>query len=176
MTEAVLSLGANLGDRFENLRRAIDALSRLPKTKVSAVSRFYETEPFKVETEQQNYINCCVRLETGLEPESLLGACLGIEAAMGKIRLCRNGPRCIDLDLLLYGEERRCGHDLMLPHPRISERAFVLVPLKDLYPDGRAPGFCFSMLLSELDTSGVWAAKDPADNKNPANGGEESVL
>ena len=92
MTEAALSLGANLGDRARNLREAVRALSLLPSTTVLSVSRFYETAPFGVETEQPNYVNCCVRLETGLEAETLLGACLGIEAAMGKVRLYRSRP------------------------------------------------------------------------------------
>ena len=155
MTEAALSLGANLGDRARNLREAVRALSLLPSTTVLSVSRFYETAPFGVETEQPNYVNCCVRLETGLEAETLLGACLGIEAAMGKVRLYRNGPRNIDLDLLLYGEETRNGRDLILPHPRMLERAFVLIPLLDIYPAGRAPGLDFSAALSQLDVSDV---------------------
>lgn len=113
MKKAVLGLGGNLGNRKENLSAALDALGRLPKTKVSRVSRCYETAPFQVFDAQPDYLNCCAEIETDLSPRALLGACLGIEAAMGRVRLVEKGARVLDIDLLLYEGEgfRRRGAD-----------------------------------------------------------------
>ena len=160
--QAVLSLGANLGDRLGNLRRAVQGLDTLLGTRVQAVSPLYETEPFDVPDRQQNYFNCCVLVQTGLQPQTLLGACLGIEAALGKVRTFRNAARLIDIDLLLYEGERMQTPDLILPHPRMMERAFVLVPLRDLFPNGTAMGLDFSAHLATMDTAWV-APHQPAD-------------
>ena len=99
---------------------------------------------------------------TELEPQPLLGACLGIEAAMGKVRTFKNAARIIDIDLLLYGDVSMQTKDLILPHPRMLERAFVLVPLSDLYPRHCALGMDFSQALNNLDTTGVRPLGDPA--------------
>lgn len=155
MTEAVIALGSNVGNREDQIRQAIYALGHLPDTTVLMVSNNYETEPFGVPDEQDNYINCCLKLMTELEPQTLLGACLGIEAAMGKVRTYKNAPRLIDIDLLLYGDVKLDTKDLTLPHPRMLERAFVLVPLSDIYPNQSALGVVFSKALEKLDTSGV---------------------
>lgn len=140
---AVLGLGANLGDRRENLAAALEALDRLPGTAMLKTSSILETEPFDVPDEQPNYLNCCVLLETALSPRALLGACLGIEAALGRVRKIRHGARVIDIDLLLYEGETSDDPELRLPHPGILERDFVLLPLKELFPDGIALGFHF---------------------------------
>ena len=102
MSRAVLGLGTNLGDRGGNLRAALEALGRLPGTAVRQVSSVWQTAPFDVPDVQQDYWNICVLLETTLSPHALLGACLGVEAALGRVRRTYHGARDIDLDLLLY--------------------------------------------------------------------------
>ena len=102
MKKAVIALGTNLGHRWENLSKAIRALELLPgSTTVVASSHIYETEPFETPDEQNNYLNMCIIVMTELSPHALLGACLGIEAAMGRKRKIKNGARVIDIDLLL---------------------------------------------------------------------------
>ena len=132
MKEVFLSLGSNLGDKLENLSSAIKYINNLIDTKVIRVSDFYETEPFEVPQKQDNYINCCLKIETNLSPEMLMGACLGIESALGRKRNYRFCPRTIDIDILLYGNEHIHQKNLTIPHPRMFERAFVLVPLHDI--------------------------------------------
>lgn len=141
MAEAVIALGSNLGDRPAALRAAVGALAALPQTAVLQASAVYETAPVDCAPGDGEYLNAAVRLETALPPAMLLGACLGIEAAMGRERPHRNAPRTLDLDLILYAGFAAQEPLLTVPHPRAAERAFVLVPLWDLYPDGGAPGF-----------------------------------
>lgn len=152
--KAAIGLGTNTGDREKNLQSAVDALSLLPGTKVTDISPVYETEPVGY-ADQPDFLNvvCCV--ETELSPGALLGACLGIEAALGRIRLFKNGPRIIDLDLLLYEGVTTRSDELILPHPRMSERAFVLCPLADIFPEGTALGFDFSEKINSASESGV---------------------
>ena len=128
MKRVVLGLGTNLGDRRENLRAALAALSHLPKTEVENVSSVWQTAPFDVPDEQQDYWNICVLLKTELSPSAVLGACLGIEAAMGRVREIYHGARCMDLDVLLYEGFTQREKELNVPHPGILERAFVLFP------------------------------------------------
>ena len=147
MARAYLALGANLGDPLGQLRRAVEALALLPGTRVTAASGVYETDPWGV-ADQPVFLNAALALETTLSPHALLGACLGIEAAMGRVRRLPNGPRVLDLDLLLNeGAECRTP-ELTLPHPRMWERAFVLAPLADIYPPA-------AEALAGLDRSGV---------------------
>lgn len=153
MKEAVLEFGANLGNRESSIKNAIEAIKKLEETKVIAVSKFYETEPCGVPDKQNNYINCCAKIETSLEPYTLLGACLGIEASMGRVRTFKNASRIIDIDLLLYDTLKVCSKDLILPHPRMLERIFVLVPLLELYPSGEALGIKFDEHLKELSNN-----------------------
>ena len=126
MKEAVLALGTNLLDREKNLRTALEALKRLPGTVVEKVSSIYETEPFQTPDPQNDYLNCCVKLQTELTPEMLLGCCLGIESAMGRERPFKNAARIIDIDLLLYENEIINTEKLTLPHPRMKERLLKL--------------------------------------------------
>ena len=133
MSRAVLGLGTNLGDRGRNLAAAVEALGRLPETAVARVSSVWQTAPFDVPDEQQDYWNICVLLETGLSPRALLGACLGIEAALGARaphlpRRAHDRPRPAPV----RGRGLR-GEGLTLPHPGIR-RAFVLFPLRELFP------------------------------------------
>ena len=150
MAQAFIGLGTNIGDRKENINMAVKALSLLPETKVLDVSNLYETAPWGYKN-QQNFVNAAVKIETNLSPEALLGACLGIEAAMGRVRLIKNGPRVVDLDLLLYDNVIRNTEELTLPHPRMMERAFVLKPLIDILPTTE-----FLKALLDTDQSQVW--------------------
>ena len=132
---AYLGLGANLGDAAQQLAKAVDALDHVPMTSVAAVSPYYVTAPVGY-LDQPDFTNQCVRVETALSPEALLGACLGIEAALGRERSFRNAPRVIDIDVLLYEGEHRNTEELTVPHPRMFGRAFALIPLQDILLPG----------------------------------------
>jgi len=155
MSEAVVGLGSNLGDKSGYLLEAVQALSRLPGTKITGISAIYSSKPEDAGTDQEDYHNMAVKVDTQMSPMALLGACLGIEAAMGRVRAARGAARVIDLDLLLYEGVKNESFELSLPHPRLLQRAFVLLPLKELYPAGRAPGIFFEPYLKEIDTAGV---------------------
>lgn len=155
MSYAILGIGSNIGRRDENLSNAIKALSNLPKTSVVSVSRFYETKPFGVPNKQEDYINCCVLLLTELSPLVLLGSALGIESALGRVRTFRYAERTIDIDLLLYDDVVIDDKDLILPHPRIKERAFVLVPLNDICKEQEFNNFNFKEEYKNIDKEGV---------------------
>lgn len=154
MPDAVIGLGANLGDRLAALQAALDAISLLPGTAVTGVSKVYETDPVGYDN-QPDFYNCVAAVDTQLSPRALLGALLGIEAAAGRVRLIKNGPRTLDLDLLLYEGAAFSDGELTLPHPRMLERAFVLVPLAALFPEGTALSFPFGEALGRLDRTGV---------------------
>ena len=154
MNKAVIALGTNMGDKIGNLNLALRAVSRLPNVKIIAGSKVYETDPVGL-TKQSDFYNAVVLLETTVSPLNLLGSCMGIEAAMGRIRREENGPRIIDLDLLLYENYKCESFELTLPHPRMLERAFVLKPLSDIFPSSRALGLLFSVQLKELGENGV---------------------
>lgn len=134
MSIAFIGIGTNMGDRFLNIERAITSLELLPDTKVEAVSNIYETEPWGFK-EQSNFLNGVIKLNTKLSPTTLLGGLLGIEAAMGRVRRIKNGPRILDLDLLIYDNVTLNTPELTLPHPFILEREFVLKPLVELIDD-----------------------------------------
>jgi 2-amino-4-hydroxy-6-hydroxymethyldihydropteridine diphosphokinase len=157
--KAVIALGSNLGDRLATMNRALDALARLPGTKLLGISRVYETDPVGY-ADQPQFLNAAVLVETTLSPHALLGACLGIEAANGRVRDQLNGPRTLDLDLIVYKGQRVAHPELTLPHPRMLERSFVLVPLADLFPDGDALGVAFGEELKKLGTNGITRLDD----------------
>jgi 2-amino-4-hydroxy-6-hydroxymethyldihydropteridine diphosphokinase len=127
---AFLGLGANLGDRREQLRRAVDALPD-----VAAVSPVYETEPLGGPAGQPPYLNLVVELSTDLTPRQLLELAQRLEAEAGRVRTERFGPRTLDVDVLLVGEEVVDDPDLIVPHPRLQERRFVVRPLCDIAPE-----------------------------------------
>lgn len=131
---AYVALGSNIGGGEENIKSAVSALGLVPGVRVEKLSRIYETTPWGYEA-QHNFTNACVKLAVGISPEALLGVCLGIEAGMGRIREFRNGPRIIDLDLIIYEGEERNTEELKLPHPGMKDRDFVLVPLMDVADD-----------------------------------------
>ncbi len=129
--KAYLGIGTNIGNRIKHLQNAIFALKLLPLTCVTQVSNIYETDPVGYD-DQDDFLNIVVEVETELNSDNLLGAALGIEAGLGRIRTIKNGPRVIDIDLLLCGDESKNTETLILPHPRMMERGFVLVPLLDI--------------------------------------------
>ena len=153
--KACVGLGSDLGDWAAYLLLGLSALSRLPKTHLLRLSPVYETDP--VGPPQPPYLNMVAELETELSPKGLLAEMLGVEKALGRERRERWGPRTLDLDLLLYGDLVLEEAGLSVPHPRLHERAFVLVPLLDLLPEGRHPllGQSFAELLASLDASSV---------------------
>lgn len=139
MTAAYVALGSNLGDPRRQVLDAVDALARLPGTQRLRRSRLYLTPPWGMR-EQPPFVNAAVLLETSLEPHVLLDELLAIEQRAGRVRAERNGPRTLDLDLLHVDGVQLDDARLTLPHPRIAERAFVLLPLADLAPDLVLPG------------------------------------
>jgi 2-amino-4-hydroxy-6-hydroxymethyldihydropteridine diphosphokinase len=130
VTRAFLALGSNLGDRWAYLRAAV---ADMPD--VVAVSPVYETAPVGGPDGQGAFLNCVVQLDTDRSPRELLEVCRRLEAEAERVRAERWGPRTLDVDVLLVGDQRVDEPDLVVPHPRMWERAFVLVPLHDLAPD-----------------------------------------
>ena len=147
---AFIGLGSNMGDPAANLAAALDAVAALPGVSLAAVSPLYRTEPQGVR-EQPFFLNQIARLVVTIPPLELLAALLGIEDGLGRVRGLRFGPRVLDLDLLLFGNTCMDNERLTLPHPRMLERAFVLVPLADLAPDLVLPqGLTVREALSRL--------------------------
>lgn len=136
---AFVALGSNLAQPQVQINQAFDALARLPDTRLVARSSSYRSAPVGY-AEQPDFINAVACVETQLAPHDLLQSLLGIEQAFGRVREFRNAPRILDLDLLLYDD--MCLHQpgLTLPHPRMHERAFVLLPLVEIAPDCVIPG------------------------------------
>ena len=135
---ACLALGSNLGDRLEHLREAVRLLGAEPTVEVVRSSRVYETEP--VGPPQPAYLNAVIEVRTDGTARELLEACRRVEDALGRVRAERWGPRTIDVDVLIFDEETIDEPDLVVPHPRMHERGFVLVPLGELEADPMLPG------------------------------------
>ena len=131
-----LSLGSNLGDRYANLRAAIERLGEAGT--IRAVSGFYETEPVEFR-DQPWFLNCVVALETSDSPEALLQRALAIEQEMGRVRMKEKGPRSIDIDILLSGDRVVEERGLKIPHPAMHQRRFVLEPLAEIAPEALHP-------------------------------------
>lgn len=153
-TRAAIGLGSNLGDRQAQITLALDSLAMHPQIDIVAVSALYETPPWG-KTDQPAFLNAAVLVETGLAPRTLLEAVLGIERSLGRLRNELWGPRTIDLDILVYGEETVDEPGLTIPHPRIHERAFVIKPLADIAPDIVIAGRSVKDWLATLDTSDI---------------------
>lgn len=137
MTRVYIALGSNLGDRLGNLEKALAMLA--PAVSIVRQSPIYDTDP-KYVTDQPRFLNMVLVAETDLEPQALLTFLKDIETGLGRIPGERFGPRPIDLDIVFFGEEIIDLPDLTIPHPRLSERAFVLRPLADLAPSMADPG------------------------------------
>lgn len=159
---AVVSLGANLGNRLETLQGAIDALEDTPGVRVKAVSPVYETEPWGVTSgSQPSYLNAVVVLATTLPPSSLLERAHAVEEAFHRVRDVRWGPRTLDVDIVAYADLRSDDPLLTLPHPRAHERAFVLTPWHDIDPGAELPGRGpVADLLDTVTREGVTARAD----------------
>ena len=154
MIKIYLALGTNLGDRLANLREAIDALA--PDVIVNRESLIYETPPWGY-ADQPAFLNMVVEAETSLNPRALLDFLKKRENELGRVKNFRNGPRHIDLDILFYGDVVYEDERLQIPHPRLHERAFVLVPLNDLAPDFLHPvlGKDVKSLLSNVEKDNI---------------------
>ena len=139
MATAYVGIGANLDDPAARVRDAFAVLDALPDTRLVKRSSLYRTHP-QGYAAQPDFVNAVARIDTELAPAELLGRLQGIEAAAGRRRSFRNAPRTLDLDLLLYGAQRIDQPGLVVPHPRMHERAFVLVPLLEIAPEVRIPG------------------------------------
>ncbi|MBO0823678.1 MAG: 2-amino-4-hydroxy-6-hydroxymethyldihydropteridine diphosphokinase [Actinobacteria bacterium] len=151
----VLALGSNLGDRMANLQRGIDTLGNSGIT-ATAVSGIFETTPVGG-PEQGNYLNAVVRAQNSLPAREILARCQAAEAAAGRVRTVRWGPRTLDVDIIACGTETSADPDLTLPHPRAHERAFVLAPWLDIEPDAELPGRGpVADLLAAIPVPGVW--------------------
>jgi 2-amino-4-hydroxy-6-hydroxymethyldihydropteridine diphosphokinase len=135
---ALLGLGSNLGDRLGTLQRAVDLLAAEPGISPARCSRVWETDPVGGPP-QPDFLNVVLRVEVDLTPHELLAACQRVEAALGRVRDVRWGPRTIDIDVLLFDALSIDDDDLTVPHPRMHERAFVLMPLLDVDPDATLP-------------------------------------
>jgi 2-amino-4-hydroxy-6-hydroxymethyldihydropteridine diphosphokinase len=159
---AVISLGANLGNRLETLQGAIDALEDTPGVRIKAVSPVYETEPWGVEPgSQPTYYNAIVVLKTTLPPSSLLERAHAVEEAFNRVRDEHWGPRTLDVDIVAYADVVSEDPQLTLPHPRAHERAFVLAPWYDIDPEALLPGRgTVAELLAAVTRHGVEARGD----------------
>lgn len=165
MNLAYLSLGSNIGDRFDYLRSSVQLLNDSEGIQVKRVSSVYETDPVGY-VDQAAFLNIVVELKTFLSPHDLLKRCNEIEEENGRIRELRWGPRTVDLDILLYNEENVKTEDLIIPHPRMMERGFVLIPLVELDPELVEPLTKHSLLkLAQVQKEGVhiWKTFDGVD-------------
>ncbi len=156
MPRALIALGGNVGDVRATLRKAIDQICSLPKTALLARSSDYATPPWGDE-QQARFINACVEIDTPLDPHALLSALQEIETRFGRQRQVerRWGPRTLDLDLIAYDEVSMQEPDLTLPHPRLFERAFVLVPLAEIAPERIIAGRSVRSAVAAVSTEGI---------------------
>jgi len=151
---ATLGLGGNIGDPVHAMALALQALHARADTRVTAVSRLYRTPPWG-KTDQADFFNAAAALETTLAPAALLTVCLEIELDMKRVRLERWGPRTIDIDVLTYDDLSLKGDRLEVPHPRMTERGFVLMPLADVAPEVIVNGRSVAGWLTTADITGI---------------------
>lgn len=154
MSTAYLGLGGNVGDRLRSLTDAVWSLNTEPGLCVEKASSVYETKPVGV-IDQPDFLNLVVQVRTELSARDLLARCLQIETTLGRVRTLRWGPRTIDIDLLWYDGQTVDEPDLVLPHPRMASRAFVLAPLAEIAPMLLLGGVRCDLLASRLDQSGL---------------------
>ncbi|MBN9055942.1 MAG: 2-amino-4-hydroxy-6-hydroxymethyldihydropteridine diphosphokinase [Shinella sp. 65-6] len=154
LRQATLGLGGNIGDPVRSMAEALRMLDARPDCRVVAVSRLYRTPPWG-KTDQDWFFNACALVETTLAPEALLDACLGIERDMKRERKERWGPRTIDIDVLTFEGVKQAGGRLELPHPRMTARGFVLMPLADVAPSLDVGGRTVEAWLKDADIAGI---------------------
>lgn len=159
---ATLGLGGNIGDPRAAMAAALQALDGRDDCRVLAVSRLYRTPPWG-KIDQADFFNSCALIETRLSPKDLLDLCLSIERGMKRVRLERWGPRTIDIDVLTYGDRQVHEEGLDVPHPRMVERGFVLMPLADIAPDLIVLGKTVSAWLDQADTTGIAISDQASD-------------
>ena len=159
---ATLGLGGNIGDPVRSMAEALRMLDARPDCRVVAASRLYRTPPWG-KTDQDWFFNACALVETMLAPEALLDACLGIERDMKRERKERWGPRTIDIDVLTYEGVSQAGGRLELPHPRMTARGFVLMPLADVAPTLNVEGRTVEAWLKDADVAGIEPASAGPD-------------
>lgn len=159
---AALGLGGNIGDPVRAMAEALTALDRRDDCTVLDVSKLYRTPPWG-KTDQAWFFNACALVSTTLPPEALLDACLGIEREMKRERIERWGPRTIDLDVLTYGDLKLHTDRLELPHPRMTGRGFVMMPLSDIAAEMVVDGRPVKAWLAEADIAGIELADAAAD-------------
>jgi len=155
MERAFIGVGSNMGDGAENCLQAFQRMEKLPKTSIAGRSDLYLTQPQGMQN-QEWFVNGVALLDTGLPARELLGRLMEVEEAMGRVREERWGPRVMDLDLLLYGNEVIREAGLIVPHPRMHERRFVMVPMAQIAPDLVHPllGLSMAVLLGQLPEEG----------------------
>ena len=156
---ASLGLGGNIGDPRAAMAEALRQLDGRSDCEVVAVSRLYKTPPWG-KIDQADFFNCCALVRTTLEPEALLEACLDIERGMKRERIERWGPRTIDIDILTYEGHRSEGDRLELPHPRMTQRGFVLMPLADIGASLNVEGRTVAEWLESAETAGIELVSD----------------
>ncbi len=154
---ATLGLGGNIGDPVHAMAVALQALDARPDSRVIAVSRLYRTPPWG-KTDQSYFFNACAAVSTSLSPEALLDVCLDIERGMKRERIERWGPRTLDIDVLTYADLVQDAPRLQLPHPRMTDRGFVLMPLADFAADMRVDGVAVAEWLARADITGIEVA------------------
>lgn len=161
MNTAYLSIGSNIGDRLQFLKDAVEKVAAHSDIQVERVSDIYETDPVGY-TDQAAFLNIAVKLATSLAPHDLLAVCQSVEQELGRKRLIRWGPRTVDLDILVYNDENIESDDLVIPHPRMAERAFVVIPLASISTDP-----ALHQLAAEFDPEKegirLWTAFDGDD-------------
>jgi 2-amino-4-hydroxy-6-hydroxymethyldihydropteridine diphosphokinase len=155
LVPAYVALGSNLRDPAAQVKAGFEELAMLPDTRLVQVSSLYRTAPVGF-LDQPDFVNAVALIETALTPRALLDALLAIERRYGRVRDFPNAPRTLDLDILLFGDEPYRDDALTIPHPRLHERAFVLVPLAEIAPDTIVPGLqSASELVARVDASGI---------------------
>jgi 2-amino-4-hydroxy-6-hydroxymethyldihydropteridine diphosphokinase len=159
MTLATLGLGGNIGDPPAAMVQALAAFAADENCRLLAVSHLYSTPPWG-KTDQADFFNCCALIETSLDAEALLDLCLDIEKSMKRVRIERWGPRTIDIDVLTFGDGSIVTERIEVPHPRMTERAFVLMPLADIAPDMVVAGKAVSDWLTEANKAGIKRANE----------------
>lgn len=153
-TRAWLGLGGNVGDVMAALKAALNGLNAMPEIAVTRVSPVYKTPPWGVE-DQPWFFNCCAEINTSLSPEELLDACQQMEREGRRMRTIRWGPRTIDVDIVAMAGIEQVEQRLTIPHPRATERAFVIVPLADIAPDLQLGERTVSDWMTVIDQSGI---------------------
>ncbi|MDQ0421456.1 2-amino-4-hydroxy-6-hydroxymethyldihydropteridine diphosphokinase [Peteryoungia aggregata LMG 23059] len=156
---ATLGLGGNIGDPVAAMAEALRRIDQHPDCRVTAVSRLYRTPPWG-KTDQADFYNACAAVETLHEPQELLAACLEIERTMKRVRVERWGPRTIDIDILTFADRTIDAEHLKIPHPRMTERAFVLMPLADIVPEQSVKGQSVATWLDLTDRTGIAVANE----------------